>query len=191
MGFNGRIEFLYIQLNYIHPNPSKPTHLTPLPIPKMPFTCFHNSITYINRAKPTFHSITFNIHKNNHHRAPPPIQQQSTMAPSKKASKKNHPLPNKVAGSLSFVRNFQDVYRQAVVSMEQTEALFHQVNAVAQEGKNFPVLLFSNEEEVRILGVLFEKYNYKGVVQVAHGVSKDKQRDLKRFARELELPLRE
>uniref|UniRef100_A0A7N2LE69 Uncharacterized protein n=1 Tax=Quercus lobata TaxID=97700 RepID=A0A7N2LE69_QUELO len=101
------------------------------------------------------------------------------------------PTPNKIAKSLSFVRNFHDVYQQALISQEHTDSLFQQLSEVAEKGKKFPVLLFSNEEEGRSLNVLVSEYHFRGGVKISQGVSKKEQRRLKDLAKELGLPLRQ
>ena len=62
---------------------------------------------------------------------------------------------------------------------EQTDSLFQQVNEVADEGKKFPILLFSNEDEGQSLNVLVSKYHYKGAAKITHGVSQKEQRKLR------------
>ena len=76
-----------------------------------------------------------------------------------------------------------------MVSQEHTDSLFQRVNEVAEEGKKFPILLFSNEDEGQALNVLVKKYNYKGAVKVTQGVSKKEQRTLENLAKDLQLPL--
>ena len=93
-----------------------------------------------------------------------------TMAPLKKAAKKTFLSQTR---SLSFLRNFHDVYRN------KPTLYFSKSMQLQKKERKFPILLFSNEDEGQSLNVLVSKYHYKGAAKITHGVSQKEQRKLR------------
>ena len=108
------------------------------------------------------------------------------MAP--KSKSKKSATRKKLSKSLAWTKGFQEIYFEAIESQAHTNALFRKMAAQANGSKNFNVLLFSSEAEVKALSYLIQQYNFKGLVRVSNGLAKEEQRALKDKAKELDLP---